>query len=116
MTAKKTGFTLIELLVVVAIIALLIAILLPSLAKAREAAKRTVCGQNVKGILSACNVYARENENWWPTVGSWHDVNDNPVSAGNPKYEAFLTSMGGTSTLARDQESVELYAVMSPVP
>ena len=105
-TTKKTGFTLIELLVVIAIIALLIAILLPSLARAREAAKRTVCGQNVKGILGSCNVYARDNENWWPTVGSWHDVQENPDSPGDSKFENFLTSMGGTSELARDQESV----------
>ena len=109
MTAKKTGFTLIELLVVVAIIALLIAILLPSLAKAREAAKRTVCGQNVKGILSACNVYARENENSWPTVGSWHDVDD-PPDAPDDMFKGFLTSMGGTSALPRDRESVQPYA------
>ncbi len=112
MTTKKTGFTLIELLVVVAIIALLIAILLPSLAKAREAAKRTVCGQNVKGILGACNVYARDNDNWWPTVGSWHDVSDSPD---RPDDTNFLTSMGGTSGLARDQESVQLYA-QAPEP
>jgi prepilin-type N-terminal cleavage/methylation domain-containing protein len=113
MTTKKTGFTLIELLVVVAIIALLIAILLPSLAKAREAAKRTVCGQNVKGILSSCNVYARDNENWWPTVGSWHDVKDTPTSAGDSTYKNFLTSMGGTSSLARDQESAQVYSQSS---
>ena len=117
MTSKKTGFTLIELLVVVAIIALLIAILLPSLSRAREAAKRTVCGQNVKGILSSCNVYARDNENWWPTVGSWHDVKmppaGQPDSPGDSAFENFLTSMGGTSALARDQESVQLYAQVS---
>ncbi len=114
MTTKKTGFTLIELLVVVAIIALLIAILLPSLAKAREASKRTVCGQNVKGILGACNVYARDNENWWPTVGSWHDVKGPPTgqpdSPGDSEFENFLTSMGGTSALPRDRESFHLYA------
>ncbi|MCH8852309.1 MAG: prepilin-type N-terminal cleavage/methylation domain-containing protein, partial [Planctomycetes bacterium] len=110
MTSKKTGFTLIELLVVIAIIALLIAILLPSLAKAREAAKRTVCGQNVKGILGACNIYARDNENWWPTVGSWHDVQDDPDDPGEAPFKNFLTSMGGTSGLTRDRESVQLYA------
>ncbi len=110
MTTKKTGFTLIELLVVVAIIALLIAILLPSLSRAREAAKRTVCGQNVNGILGSCNVYARDNENWWPTVGSWHDVSDNPATPGDT---GFLTSMGGTSALPRDRESVQLYAQSS---
>ena len=113
MTTKRTGFTLIELLVVIAIIALLIAILLPSLARAREAAKRTVCGQNVKGILGSCNVYARDNENWWPTVGSWHDVKDNPTPPGDPTFESFLTSMGGTSELARDRESVQLYSASS---
>ncbi len=112
MTTKKTGFTLIELLVVVAIIALLIAILLPSLAKAREAAKRTICGQNVKGILGSCNIYARDNENWWPTVGSWHDVKD-PADPPNAAFQSFLTSMGGTSQLARDQESVQLYSASS---
>ena len=112
MATKKTGFTLIELLVVVAIIALLIAILLPSLAKAREAAKRTICGQNVKGILGSCNIYARDNENWWPTVGSWHDVKDSPDPP-DAAFESFLTSMGGTSQLARDQESVQLYKVSS---
>ncbi len=52
------GFTLIELLVVVSIIALLIAILLPSLKRAREQAKSAVCLANLKGIGTAGNTYA----------------------------------------------------------
>ncbi|MFQ5489471.1 MAG: type II secretion system protein [Phycisphaerae bacterium] len=65
---KKRAFTLIELLVVVAIIALLISILLPSLSRARELSKRLVCGANVKGLGTACKIYANDNFEIWPLV------------------------------------------------
>lgn len=63
MRKRITGFTLIELLVVVAIIALLIAILLPSLGRARESARKTSCLANTRSLGQAAVVYASNNDN-----------------------------------------------------
>jgi len=57
----KRAFTLIELLVVVAIIVILIAILLPSLSKARKQAGNVVCLNNLKQIITATLIYADMN-------------------------------------------------------
>ncbi len=67
---KKRGFTLIELLVVISIIALLIAILLPSLARAKELANRAVCSANVRGIIQSCYIYAQSNNSQFPATAA----------------------------------------------
>jgi prepilin-type N-terminal cleavage/methylation domain-containing protein len=66
MKRRRSGFTLIELLVVVAIIALLISILLPSLARARDQAKKTACASNLHQIGIALTTYAAEFDNNLP--------------------------------------------------
>jgi len=69
MVQAKRAFTLIELLVVVAIIALLIAILLPSLGRARERARQTVCVGNLRNMGIAMVMYYQNNNYRFPSVG-----------------------------------------------
>jgi prepilin-type processing-associated H-X9-DG protein/prepilin-type N-terminal cleavage/methylation domain-containing protein len=72
---RKPAFTLIEILVVVAIIALLVAILLPSLHKAREQARQAVCASNTHQMALALTMYTHEF-GYYPghhlTVGRWY--------------------------------------------
>jgi prepilin-type N-terminal cleavage/methylation domain-containing protein len=63
---RSTGFTLIELLVVVAIIAVLVAILLPSLSSARAASKRAVCASNLRQTGVAILAYATDSRGFIP--------------------------------------------------
>lgn len=75
MTRKKTGFTLIELLVVIAVIAVLMGVLLPSLRRAREQVKRTVCCNQVRQQSVALLMYAQQNDSKMPLItfmgGEW---------------------------------------------
>ncbi len=89
MMKRIKAFTLIEMLVVVAIIALLIAILLPSLSKARELARQTICGTNMKEIGTTFYIYQSDNLDDFPTV-----AHDTPPSQIAPVVH-YIENMGG---------------------
>ena len=84
---KGKGFTLIELLVVISIIALLVSVLMPSLNRARDNAKRTVCASNLKSIGQGVMIYASDNDDKIPET--LYKMTDNGTGSFHNSYMMF---------------------------
>jgi len=100
---KRKGFTLIELLVVVAIIALLISILLPSLSRARELTRRAVCGANLRGMGQGMHIYSNDNQGSFPQ--QYYDSGNITAPANGPATSEvdYVAWMGSRSELKISQ-------------
>ncbi|MFP4028193.1 MAG: prepilin-type N-terminal cleavage/methylation domain-containing protein [Candidatus Brocadiia bacterium] len=91
---EDAGFTLIELLVVIAIIAILAAMLMPALEKAREAAYAAQCSSNFHEILLGVHLHANDNNEILPNLN------------GGPGYDGSYSTMGSANVNSHSDWSV----------
>jgi prepilin-type N-terminal cleavage/methylation domain-containing protein/prepilin-type processing-associated H-X9-DG protein len=93
---QQRGFTLTELLTVIAIIALLIGLLLPTLSRARQAANRVACLSNLRQLAAATLAYVAENKQRLPEAGASNsfDSGYSPRATGLPPWSPLPPSYG----------------------
>ena len=108
MRRKIKAFTLVELLVVISIIALLLAILMPALGKAREQARRVVCANNMRTIGLGDTMYSQDCDDWHVPIFNG-SVPENWMWFQNPLFTKIVgmkgrykTEGGTAQTLPKD--------------
>ncbi|HEX3716866.1 MAG TPA: prepilin-type N-terminal cleavage/methylation domain-containing protein [Verrucomicrobiae bacterium] len=103
------GFTLIELLVVIAIIAILAALLLPALAKAKAQSQSAKCQSNEKQIAACYFMYSQDNSDYLPSAGCYYAGNELPlgwfmeispyINNKNTNFESILNPISAKNTV-----------------
>ncbi|MBN2563807.1 MAG: DUF4190 domain-containing protein [Phycisphaerae bacterium] len=88
-------------------VALMISILLPSLSRARELSKRTVCAANLRGIGQAMYIYAQDEPYTFPAIGAAREQNDGAMVVFDPAMRT-----GGPSIYETPSPTVDMWAVI----
>lgn len=112
---RRRGFTLVELLVVIAIIGILIALLLPAVQAAREAARRTQCANNLKQLGIACHTY----HDIWKTLPFMRGGTGTDGGSSDPlSAEQSLSGLVALTPFLEQQNVFDLAAAQNfgPVP
>jgi prepilin-type N-terminal cleavage/methylation domain-containing protein/prepilin-type processing-associated H-X9-DG protein len=115
---RRSGFTLVELLVVIAIIGILIALLLPAVQAAREAARRSQCTNNLKQLVLSLHNYhdayqALPANSWSSIVLSWH-VSILPYIEQQALFDKFLFLSNGTWSGTGKEFNTRMNALLCP--
>ena len=116
-STPRAAFTLVELLVVIAVIAILIALLLPSLKGARETARAGGCLSNIRSVAQAITIYSDENHERGPHWSGWQtyhgdtdmpDPNDTPGPGWAELIEPHVQTMQAFIDPARNVPAIKV--------
>lgn len=112
----RKGFTLIELIVVIAIIAMLLAILMPSIGKPKLIAMRIICETNLKGLGTAMTVYSNDYDDNYPQLpgtGPWSKELGFDFFLEKPDFKPGSTQANTTRTIPASWYLLVKYADVS---
>jgi prepilin-type N-terminal cleavage/methylation domain-containing protein/prepilin-type processing-associated H-X9-DG protein len=108
-TDSKKGFTLVELLVVISIIALLLAILMPSLQKARDLARRIICASNARNSFHAISIYTQDYSTLYPARNGNHWLDWTTGKMLSADYDSIWAKADGTKNNMIDGVNATAY-------